>query len=181
MICSGKGLSVSAIARQAGHGPQDGAQVHRAWSGAAGLQPAQAAADADRAVRGYLRERVTACPGLSGRRLLRELKERGYPGGYTAVTDFLRDARPPRAQASRAASRPPPGEQAQVDFAQFQVEFTDEPRRTRIVWLFTMVLGLQPLIWARFCCIRTCRPSCAAISPPSPPWAARRPSCSTTG
>jgi hypothetical protein len=29
-----------------------------------------------------LRERVTAYPGLTGRRLWRELRERGYAGGY---------------------------------------------------------------------------------------------------
>lgn len=45
----------------------------------------------------YLRERVTAYPGLTGRRLLRELRERGYDGGYTAVTDTLRDSSRPAA------------------------------------------------------------------------------------
>src|SRR5208282_3268615 len=44
----------------------------------------------------YLRERLAAYPGLTGRRLCRELKERGYQGGYTAVTDMLRELRPPR-------------------------------------------------------------------------------------
>ena len=44
----------------------------------------------------------------------------------------------------------PPGEQAQVDFAQFQLQFTDEPAVTRIVWLFSFVLGFSRLIWARF-------------------------------
>ena len=39
----------------------------------------------------YLRARVEAWPGLTGRRLWRELKERGYQGGYTAVTDALRE------------------------------------------------------------------------------------------
>jgi len=37
----------------------------------------------------YLRERVAAYPGLTARRLWRELRERGYTGGYTAVTDIL--------------------------------------------------------------------------------------------
>jgi transposase len=46
----------------------------------------------------YLRARITAWPDLSGKRLLRELKERGYTGCYSVITDFLRDARPPRAQ-----------------------------------------------------------------------------------
>src|SRR6516164_8921244 len=44
----------------------------------------------------------------------------------------------------------PPGDQAQVDFAQFQLQFTDEPTITRIVWLFSFVLGFSRLIWARF-------------------------------
>lgn len=33
---------------------------------------------------------------------------------------------------------------------QFQVAFTDEPGLTRIVWLFSLVLGYSRLIWARF-------------------------------
>ena len=43
---------------------------------------------------GYLRERVESCPGLSGKRLFREIRELGYEGGYTAVTDCLREIRP---------------------------------------------------------------------------------------
>jgi transposase len=99
---------------------------------------------------GYLRERVSAYPGLTGKRLLRELREMGYAGGYTAVTDFLRDVRPPSASGFEVRFETGPGEQAQVDFAQFQVVFTDEPTTPRIVWLFSMVLGFSRLIWARF-------------------------------
>jgi transposase len=44
----------------------------------------------------------------------------------------------------------PPGEQAQVDFARFEVRFSAEPKATRIVWLFSLVLGCSRLIWARF-------------------------------
>ena len=98
----------------------------------------------------YLRERVTAYPGLTGRRLLRECRERGYEGGYTAITDVLRDLRPARLPAFEVRFETPPGDQAQVDFAQFQVQFTDEPAITRIVWLFSFVLGFSRLIWARF-------------------------------
>jgi transposase len=63
----------------------------------------------------YLRERVAAWPGLTGRRLFRELKERGYQGGYTAVTDALRDLRPPAAPPFEVRFETPPGDQAQVD------------------------------------------------------------------
>jgi transposase len=99
----------------------------------------------------YLRERVAAWPELSGKRLWRELKERGFAGCYSAVTDALRDLRPPAAPAGfEVRFETPPGQQAQVDFAQFQVAFTEEPGLTRIVWLFSLVLGYSRLIWARF-------------------------------
>ena len=87
---------------------------------------------------------------MSGARLLRELKERGYEGSYTAVTDFLRDVRPPPVPGYEVRFETPPGEQGQVDFAQFQVVFSDEPETPRVVWLFSMVLGYSRLIWASF-------------------------------
>jgi transposase len=98
----------------------------------------------------YLRERVAAWPELSGRRLLRELRERGYQGGYTVLTDVLRDLRPPAAPTFEIRFETPPGDQAQVDFAQFQVVFDDEPGLIRIVWLFSLVLGHSRFLWARF-------------------------------
>src|SRR6187200_631376 len=98
----------------------------------------------------YLRERVEAWPGLTGRRLFRELKERGYRGGYTAVTDALRELRPPATSVFEVRFETQPGDQAQVDFAQFQVAFADEPGVIRIVWLFSLVLGYSRLLWARF-------------------------------
>jgi transposase len=98
----------------------------------------------------YLRERVMAYPGLTGRRMWRELCERGYRGGYTAVTDQLRQLRPAPLAPFEVRFETPPGAQAQVDFAQFQVVFTDEPAVTRIVWLFSLVLGFSRLIWGRF-------------------------------
>jgi transposase len=98
----------------------------------------------------YLRERAVAYPGLTGRRLWREIRERGYDGGYTAVTDVLRHIRPAALPAFEVRFETPPGVQAQVDFAQFQLQFTDEPTITRIVWLFSFVLGFSRLTWARF-------------------------------
>jgi transposase len=48
----------------------------------------------------------------------------------------LRDIRPAPLPAFEVRFETPPGDQAQVDFAQFQLQFTDEPTITRIVWLF---------------------------------------------
>jgi transposase len=98
----------------------------------------------------YLCERLRAFPGLTAVRLWRELRERGYAGGYTAVKRAVRDIRPDPITPFEVRFETPPGEQAQVDLARFEVEFTDEPGVTRIVWLFSMVLGYSRLIWARF-------------------------------
>ena len=145
-----QGVSVSAIARQTG---LDRKTVRRYIE--RGLEPPAYSPRKPRTTlldpfTGYLRERVTAYPGLSGARLLRELKERGYGGGYTAVTDYLRDVRPPADPRFEVRFETAPGEQGQVDFAHFQVVFTDEPTTPRIVWLFSMVLGYSRLIWGRF-------------------------------
>ena len=98
----------------------------------------------------YLRGRITNFPDLSGKRLFREIKSQGYKGGYTAVTDFLREARPPQQASFERRFETPPGQQAQVDFAEFKVEFTDEPGVMRKVWLFSMVLGHSRWLWGRF-------------------------------
>jgi len=145
-----QGLTVSAIARQLG---VDRKTVRRYI--ARGLEPPgygpreRRKRLLDPFIR-YLRERVTAYPGLTGRRLWRELRDQGYAGGYTAVTDKLREIRPGLPPAFEIRFETPPGEQAQVDLARFEVEFTDEPGAMRIVWLFSMVLGHSRLIWARF-------------------------------
>ena len=98
----------------------------------------------------YLRERLAAFPGLTAMRLWRELRERGYAGGYTAVKRAVRDIRPDPVVPFEVRFETPPGEQAQVDLARFEVEFTDELGVTRIVWLFSVALGHSRLIWARF-------------------------------
>ena len=79
----------------------------------------------------YLRGRITNFPDLSGKRLFREIKSQGYKGGYTAVTDFLREARPPQQASFERRFETPPGQQAQVDFAEFKVEFTDGEEEKR--------------------------------------------------
>ena len=100
---------------------------------------------------GYLAARVAAWPELSGKRLLREIREMGYAGGYTRLTDFLREVRPPRRPVFERRFETPPGRQGQVDFAEFKVEFADAPGVVRKVWLFTMVLGHSRWLWGRFC------------------------------
>ncbi|MFQ5974331.1 MAG: IS21 family transposase [Alphaproteobacteria bacterium] len=145
-----QGLTVSAIARRLG---RDRKTV-RKYIGRGLAAPAYG----PRAPRprllapfeSYLRERVRAYPEMTGRRLLREIRELGYTGGYTAVTDFLRRVRPVAAAGFERRFETPPGRQAQVDFAQFKTVFTDEPGRVRVVWLFSFVLGYSRYLWGRY-------------------------------
>ncbi len=145
-----QGLTVSAISRETGIDRKTVRKYIERGLEAPAYGPRKPRATVIDPFASYLRERVKTYLGLTGSRLLRELRERGYTGGYTAVTDFLRDVRPAASQGYEVRFETPPGEQAQVDFAQFHVVFTDEPMTPRIVWLFSMVLGHSRLIWARF-------------------------------
>lgn len=99
----------------------------------------------------YLKSRLSAYPGLTAKRLLREIASRGYRGGYSMVRDEVRALRPAGGGKGFAVRfETAPGEQAQVDFAQFRVTFTSDPGAVHIVWLFSIVLGYSRLIWGRF-------------------------------
>ena len=100
--------------------------------------------------RAYLRGRLAKCPQLSAMRLLREIRDLGYQGGRTAVTDFVAAVRPREATSFEHRFETAPGEQAQVDFAQFKVVFAEQPEQVQVVWLFSMVLGHCRYLFGRF-------------------------------
>ena len=147
-----QGLSITAIARRTGRDPK----TVRKYI-ARGLEPpAYGPRQAGRPNKlapylDYLRERVAAFPQLTATRLTREIRERGYTGAYTAVKRFVAAIRPQNLpKPFEVRFETPPGQQAQVDFARFVTEFTDEPGVTRIIWLFSLVLGYSRHIFARF-------------------------------
>ena len=145
-----QGVSVSSIARQVG---LDRKTVHKYIE--RGLEPPLYGPRPPRASKiapfsRYLCERLAAFPQLTGRRLHRELRDLGYTGGYSILTDFLRDIRPIEPAPFEVRFETPPGRQAQVDFAHFRTVFTDEPGTERILWLFSLVLGHSRMLWAHF-------------------------------
>src|ERR1700761_3452021 len=145
-----QGGSISAIARQTA---LDRKTVRRYI--AQGLEPPSYGprpprTSLVRAFEPFLRQRLAVFPQLSGRRLHRELRDLGYTGGYTILTDLLRQIRPNNTPRFEARFETPPGRQAQVDFAHFRTVFTDEPGVERIVWLFSMVLSHSRMMWGRF-------------------------------
>jgi transposase len=98
----------------------------------------------------FLADRLKAFPGLSAERLLREIRELGYSGGYTCVREAVRELRPSPPPQFEHRFETEPGEQAQVDFAQFQTVFEDDPGYGVRVWLFSLVLGHSRWLWGRF-------------------------------
>src|SRR3954464_9584766 len=145
-----QGLTITAIARRTGMDRTTIAKYVKR-----GLEPPSYGPRTPRPtvitpVERYLRERIATFPDLTGSRLLREIKELGYAGGYTALKDFLRTVRPASPQPFERRFETAPGKQAQVDFAHFRTTFTEEPDAERIVWLFSLVLGHSRMMWARF-------------------------------
>ncbi len=93
----------------------------------------------------YLEERLKA--GVwNACVLMRELRERGYQGGYTILTDWLR---PQRQAASVVAVRrfeTPPGHQAQVDWG--HLGKIDIDGKEHKLWAFTFTLGYSRMMVA---------------------------------
>ncbi len=93
----------------------------------------------------YLEERLQA--GVwNARVLLRELRERGYDGGYTILTDWLR---PKRKMAHTVAVRrfeTPPGQQAQVDWGHLGTVEVDG--RQDKLWGFVLTLSYSRMMFA---------------------------------
>lgn len=145
-----QGMSVSAIARKL---DLDRKTVRKYIS--RGLEPPVYGPRAPRPTKvepyiPFLADRIRAFPGLSGTRLWREVRDLGYAGGYTAVKDALRELRPPRRTHFEHRFETGPGDQAQVDFAQFKTAFASDPDHIVTLWLFTMVLGHSRYLWGRF-------------------------------
>jgi transposase len=78
--------------------------------------------------------------------LYRELRQRGYQGGYTILTDWLR----PQRQAARVVAvrrfETPPGKQGQVDWG--HLGWLTMAGQERKLWGFTLTLGYSRMLMA---------------------------------
>ena len=145
-----QGLSVSAIAQRTGLDRKTVRKYIERGAVAPQYSPRPPRPTVIEPFEAFVRERVAAWPELTGTRLLREIRQQGYTGSYTVLKRLLRRVRPPKAPAFEHRFETPAGVQAQVDFAEFRVEFTAEPGQERKVWLFAMVLGHSRYLWAQF-------------------------------
>ena len=93
----------------------------------------------------YLQERLQA--GVwNARVLLRELRERGFDGSYTLLTDWLRPQRQSAGVVAVRRFETPPGEQAQVDWGHLgSIEIDGVEHK---LWGFTFTLGYSRMMMA---------------------------------
>ena len=95
----------------------------------------------------YIKQRLDKYD-LTGTRILREIQERGYPGSYTIVKDFVREVKGAKPKPAYARFETEPGEQAQVDWSNFGwLECHGKRKR---LWCFSMVLGYSRTLYIEF-------------------------------
>lgn len=76
------------------------------------------------------KELLERYPEITAQRILEELRERGFGGGYTAVKVYVRRTRPrPKPEPSLPTPSYGPGEMAQSDWSPHRVDFTHAPRQ----------------------------------------------------
>lgn len=144
----GQGHSMRAVARLTGHARTtvqralhpERQKPPRKRGRKSGLEP----------YKDYLRERYFAT-GLSGVRLHAELRSMGYTGAVDSVQRFLQALDAPRRALMKATVRfeTPPGEQAQVDWADVGY-YSDERGERHKAYAFVMVLSYSRMLYVEF-------------------------------
>ena len=86
-----------------------------------------------------LKELLAKYPNLTVERALQELRQRGFTGSYTVVRERVKLLRPRPAPAPVPRFETGEGQQAQMDFGVYDLDFSREGRRR--VYLFSYLLG----------------------------------------
>jgi transposase len=145
-----QGLSKTAIARQLG---LDRRTISR-WIAAGQLDREVETGQVPRPVRKagpsklepyktLIEQRLATYPELSAVRLQEEIRAAGYTGGISQLRAFVQSVRPKPIPETVIRFETEPGQQAQVDFAEFS--FPWGKRHALVV-----VLGFSRLLWVRF-------------------------------
>lgn len=87
----------------------------------------------------FIQDLLTRWPSMTALRIHEELRGRGFSGKYTIVKDLVRRLRPARHREPVLRFETSKGAQAQMDYASYEIAFTEEGRRR--VNLFSYVLG----------------------------------------
>jgi len=99
------------------------------------------------AYEGYLKQRIGEGV-LNTRKLLRELRERGYHGGLTQLILFVQPYRTSREEGAVVRYETQPGQQGQVDWSSFG--YIIEKGQQRRLYAFVITLSYSRMLYVEF-------------------------------
>jgi len=145
-----KGQSISAIARETGRDRKTVRKVIQA--GLNGVEDKAVRRRRKKGVKlapfeGYVKQRI-AEGVLNTRKLLRELKARGYDGGLTQLILYVQPYRTSREERAVMRYETEPGQQAQVDWT--SLGYLTVEGQQRRVYAFVMTLGYSRMMYLEF-------------------------------
>jgi len=122
-------------------------EIEQARTAGPGPQPAPRGSQLD-TFEPAIRDLLARYPDITAQRILEELRGHGYAGGYTVLSERVRQLRPRPVVAPVRRFETAPGAQAQMDYSTYDLDFSDEGRRR--VHAFSYVLGYSRRQYLRF-------------------------------
>lgn len=134
-----EGKTITALAKETGHDRKTVRKYIRAGDKPT-YKPREAKLGLLDPFRDYIKIRVMK-DGIMASRILREIRDKGYTGGYTILKEYIRPFRVEQSIEAVYRYETKPGVQSQVDFD--PVAYTEVDGQVKKLYCFSMILGFS--------------------------------------